>query len=349
MKIAAAIALAVAALAAQARPLTVTNLGTLTGSNSWGYKVNGGWQAVGASDMFTSQAQGFRWVTGNGIASLGANTRAGHNISNTGIIVGEGIGPFFSTSAFKWQNNILTTLPSLNPSILPNCAAFGVNNAGDAVGDCWVANGYAGGMNSFGVLWKSGGGVTQLPLTHAAEINMWGVVAGYNGTMAATWNTQTNTYTALGTLGGGLSKGYAINNMGRVVGYSETTSGQWHAFIWVPNQGMTNLGAETQFGSIQSYDWDISESNLVVGEFSSVNGPRAFVWNSGVMTDLNTLIAPNSGWVLEKAYGIGGSGIVVGKGKFNGQDRAWMINLNEGQPNIKTIAIQGSPTYVTPR
>lgn len=349
MKLLVAVTVAAAAAATQARPLTVTNLGTLSGSNSWGYKVNMASHAVGASDMFTSSAQGFRWVPGNGISSLGSSTRAGHNISNTGIVVGEAVGPFFATSAFRWQNNTLTTLPSLNATILPNCAAFGVNNLGDAVGDCWVQNGYAGGVNSFGVLWPAGGGVVQLPLTHAAEINHWGVVAGYNGTMAATWNTQTNTYTALGTLGGNLSKAYAINNLGRVAGYSADANGQWHAFLWSPNGGMINLGAANTFGSVQSYAWDISDTNLVVGEFSTTSGPRAFVWNNGVMTDLNTLIAPNSGWVLEKAYGIGGTGIIVGKGKYFGQDRAWMINLNEGQPNITTVKHQGSPTAIRTR
>ncbi len=356
MRIAATIAVAVAA-AAQARPLTVTNLGTLAGSNSAGYKVNMGAVAVGASDMYTAQPRGFRWAAGVGMTSLGSTTRAAHNISNTGIIVGVGEVNGLS-SAFAWQYGSLTTLSvpgGFMGMTYPNRAAFGVNNAGDVVGDMFGVNGSAGGPGSVGVIWSGaptgqgwtlwGAGI-PLPLTHAAEINAFRVVAGYNGGMAATYNVQTGTYTALGTLGGGASQAHAINNMGRVVGCAQTANGQWQAFIWSPGAGIANLGAAAQLGAFQSVAWDISENNIVVGEFNAGNSPRAFVWNNGVMIDLNTLIGANSGWVLEQAFGIGGTGIIVGKGTYLGEDRGWMINLNQGGGTNSTPVAGGSPTLI---
>src|SRR6266571_6367936 len=40
------------------------------------------------------------------------------------------------------------------------------------------------------------------------------------------------TVTDLGTLGGRISRAFAINDIGQVAGYSQTSSGSEHAFLW---------------------------------------------------------------------------------------------------------------------
>src|ERR1700674_5082558 len=57
-------------------------------------------------------------------------------------------------------------------------------------------------------------------------------------------NAQAPRYsvTDLGTLGGGTSKGYGINESGQVTGVAVTASGALHAFLYAPGSGMTDLG-----------------------------------------------------------------------------------------------------------
>ena len=48
--------------------------------------------------------------------------------------------------------------------------------------------------------------------------------------------------TDLGTLGGPVSQGSAINAQGQVTGYAATASGSFHAFRWTASGGMRDLG-----------------------------------------------------------------------------------------------------------
>jgi hypothetical protein len=53
---------------------------------------------------------------------------------------------------------------------------------------------------------------------------------------------------------------------------------------------------------------------------------HAFVWRAGVLSDLNDLIGPNSGWDrLQYAYGINELGQITGLGILNGVERAFLL------------------------
>jgi probable HAF family extracellular repeat protein len=110
----------------------------------------------------------------------------------------------------------------------------------------------------------------------------------------------------LGTLGGGGSAGFALNNRGQAVGGSTTAAGATHSFLWEGVQ-MTDLGT---LGGSDSVAFGINSRGQIVGaSYTESNAARhAFLWEGGKMTDLGTL-----GGSISIAYAINRRGQVVGE------------------------------------
>jgi probable HAF family extracellular repeat protein len=121
------------------------------------------------------------------------------------------------------------------------------------------------------------------------------------------------TVTNLGNLGGtGGNLPFDINNQGSVVGVStlpdDTTS---HAFLWTQDNGIKDLG--TLPGDLLSVAYGINSEDQVVGTSIDAEGDaRAFLRQSGVVTDLNTLIPARSSLFLLDAFAIDDRGDIVG-------------------------------------
>lgn len=168
--------------------------------------------------------------------------------------------------------------------------------------------------------------------------------------------------TDLGTLGGTADLGYptgyssaanGVNDFGLIVGWSTTTpidgfyffgwdgSVPVHAILWTPAGEMHDLGALpgdtfSAASKISFYGQAIGVSgNTVAAPIYS--GPdydpryaiigRPFTWSeSGGITDLNTLILPDSGWVLNAASDINAWGEIVGEGTLNGEPHGFLLN-----------------------
>jgi hypothetical protein len=62
-----------------------------------------------------------------------------------------------------------------------------------------------------------------------------------------------------------------------------------------------------------------------VGGLLDGENNRALQWQNGAWFDLNELIPAQSGWVLNDAVDINEQGQVVGNGKLNGVDRAFLL------------------------
>jgi probable HAF family extracellular repeat protein len=111
--------------------------------------------------------------------------------------------------------------------------------------------------------------------------------------------------TNLGTLGGLFSTATAVNASGQVAGYSETASGEFHAFLYAGGV-MSDLGT---LGGAYSIATGINASGQVVGYSQTAAGEfHAFSYSGGVMTDLGTLGGADS-----FAYGVNDSGVVIGE------------------------------------
>ena len=162
----------------------------------------------------------------------------------------------------------------------------------------------------------------------AAWINDKGQVVGSSGTCAPSFDPNAGNYLVenhallwengtaidLGNLGTqGLAGNHAceINNQGQVVGHTNSDTST-RAYLWTRATAMQNLG--TLSGDFASLAIGINDGGEVVGLSLDGNfNARAFLWEKGVMTDLNSLIASNpSGLKLQVASSINSSGEIIG-------------------------------------
>ncbi len=230
---------------------------------------------------------------------------------------------------------------------LADSEAFGVNSSDEVVGTSMnfgapstgqaaflylpsTAYGLPSGMNSLGALSFGGGSV-------AMDINDSGQVVGgaqvSSGDMRPFMWLPSAAYglsagmNSLGTLGGSsdsiVHRAQAINSSGEVVGLSYTAGGNQHAFLWLPSAshglsaGINDLG--TLSGGTTSWAFGINASTVIIGTSNwSGAGYRAFIWETGTMTNLNDLIGSGTGWTLTRATGINDSGQIVGFGTNGG-------------------------------
>jgi probable HAF family extracellular repeat protein len=123
-------------------------------------------------------------------------------------------------------------------------------------------------------------------------INNAGMVAGANigfPNEAFGWFQGEHTY--LGSLNGGDTSPWAVNELADVVGYSDGLDGRPRAFLW----SMGKMIDLRPFGDYRAEAWHLNDQRQVVG-FSriKVGTEWAFVWESGHAERLETLGGSNS-------------------------------------------------------
>ena len=285
----------------------------LGGANSVAFAVNNSGQAVGEAETSTSDPnqEDFCGFKAMGLPSPG----------NT-------CPPFF------WQYGVMTALPTLGG---PNGTANQINDSGQIAGaaetgafdkSCPLPQ-----LLQFKpVVWQSGK-VQELPTVGgdvdgvAFAINDQGQVVGSTGACAAfnpvilvnlapahavLW--KNGVATDLKSLGGAFGNvALNINNLGHVVGQSDLAGdNSFDAFLWTRETGMRDLS--TLPGDAVSAGLAINDSDEVVGvSLDAKFNPRAFHWQNGAMTDLNSLIRENpAGLSLALACSINARGEIIG-------------------------------------
>jgi probable HAF family extracellular repeat protein len=288
----------------------------LGGQNSGAFSVNERGQAVGNAQTSTVDPNGedFCGFKASGLPSAGT-----------------------TCLPYVWQYAVTIPLPTLGGN---NGSASMINKQGTVAGSAenTTTDSACQGLQKLQfkpVIWQDGE-VQELPTSSgdlegvAQGINDKGQVVGGSGSCAALnpltglylvphhallW--ETGTVTDLGNLGG-MGQGilgniaYNINNLGQVVGQSDLAGDtNVHAFLWASGTGMQDLG--TLSGDVNSGAISINDQGEVVGaSFDANNNPRAFLWQKGTITDLNTLIPSSSTLYLLLAYSINSSGQIVG-------------------------------------
>jgi len=135
----------------------------------------------------------------------------------------------------------------------------------------------------------------------------------------------------------------AINSQNMIVGAtgSNSSAGAFsHAYLYDYNtDSLLDLG--TLNDGLTSSASDINEFNQVVGtswlvtQLTSLSDPtqyHAFLWENGAMTDLNTLIPADSGWILTAATAINDEGGIIGTGLLDGQVHGFLLTTNQAPP-----------------
>lgn len=199
----------------------MTDLGTLGGATSDAHAINDKAQVVGASLTGAGDTHAFLWQNGAMIdlGTLGGHYSSAIAINEAGQVAGQATDAAEVTHAFRWQNGVMTDL---------GVALYvtGMNELGHVVGES---------PSSHAVLWRNGTTVDLGANLEAPFVNDLGQVVAWTGGGPAGQEIpvllQDGVPQNLGGLGD-FAVPTAINDQGRVAGYSFVPSGEKHAVVW---------------------------------------------------------------------------------------------------------------------
>ncbi len=266
---------------------------------------------------------GNSWINWGGINNSGE--AVGMSETSTPDPDGEdvcGFGTYLTCVPFFWRDGHMSALPTVGGN---NGQASAINDRGEVAGYAEtpvVDSGCPPYKTTLAVLWERGNAqslptVGSDPDGVAFGINDQGQAVGYSGncffaTHAVMW--KNNTAFVLQDLGGTLSNvAYVINNLGQIAGKVRSADGTHYvAALWQPDGTLTTH--EPLPGDLDAFATGINNRGQVVGNNfdSSFNWSHGFIWQNGVMTDLNTLIPADSNLFVISASNINERGQISG-------------------------------------
>lgn len=248
------------------------------------------------------------------LGTLGGTRSFAYAISNNGgMVTGDSTPASGGSHAFIYANGAMRDL-----GILPGGGAsvgIAVNDAGQVTGSATTSANQnhailadAGAMRDLGTL----GGA----FSYGIGINNAGHVVGASTFGGGEDERHAFVYRDgvmhdLGAFGGVDSFAAGINDREQIIGGVRDADGTYRHFIYADGV-VTYLG---DFGGAYTTTWDINNLGQVVGfsTYARDNEARhGFLYTDGKMLDLNTLIDPALGWMVQTAVSINDAQQIVG-------------------------------------
>ncbi|APW61686.1 HAF repeat-containing PEP-CTERM protein [Paludisphaera borealis] len=152
-------------------------------------------------------------------------------------------------------------------------------------------------------------------------------------------------WTDLGSLvpNASASGAQAMNAQGDVVGASAPLGPDPSHAVLVPNGGQAiDLG--TLAGDAYSRANAINDKGEIVGvSFDGLLQNRAFLYQNGVMTNLNDLIDSGSGWLLREAFALNNRGQILAYATQDGGSVSTLLLTPDGQPTPPDLVFPEMP------
>jgi uncharacterized membrane protein len=290
-------------------------------SSSVAYAVNNTGIVVGASGSFGPGANdglsfssafmydgAMRFVEAPGSTGDGGNTNEGQqafDINDAGTIVGIEGRQYRGVVWDRGGRHLIAPLSSLDDG--NGTVAVAINRDNVVVGATTIGHGPASQLQVHPFVWRVGdrAGITDLGVAPgyiegiAVAINDVGDIVGYLGHGDADF---------------GVADGKLIGNRDPFISYQFDTLPPAAAVLW-------------QNGHIHQLAGDYSEARAVNNHHVVVGSARGspVIWDNGRITDLNSLLPPNSQWSLSTATAINDRGWIVGWGDYKLGEQAFLL------------------------